>query len=427
MTMKKNLLFLLMAVFASTFIGCSDDDDPMIPPTDLTATFGGDTENKLVINYSDSPISGKQVKFETKDSKTASITLIDVIPGKTEAVIDNIKLTEAEGEYIFTGSSTVTRATDYTVAYSGSIKKGELTLNLNVTMPDPKKWAKTYTLADYELGTITMGEDKMENMVVASALHSKWEIEDEWGNIVFPMLARTIGGLVVPQVLKSVTLQSDGNITAEYSSGSIALDPSILMGLVFGGPAPTEDYVKSLIPTSGWLTSPKDLAYWFEKDDKLYVKLNVPAIVAQAMSDNNSEGNETLANIISNVLDGDAATIKNLLTQFTGLDFSQISNASFEMLLSWVKNGIPLNVASTDNGHTHIYLDKTAFDPIFTDREFSPDDKEFGTKSDLIKLWGLLLEAKIIPSDAAIAIVLLAPIPQNWHNTTGFELGLDLK
>ena len=37
-----------------------------------------------------------------------------------------------------------------------------------------------------------------------------------------------------------------------------------------------------------------------------------------------------------------------------------------------------------------------------------------------------MMDAKIIPEDAAAAIILLIGLPQNWPSTTGFDLGLDL-
>ena len=145
--MKKNLLYLLMAVFALNFISCKDDDNsPIIPAEDLNMTFGTDENTVLNLNYSNSPISGKQVKFNTKDNKTATLTLLDVIPGQSETIINNIQLVEGENEYTFNGNSAMTKATAGSIAYSGSIKKGELNLKLNVTMPDPKGWAGTYSL-----------------------------------------------------------------------------------------------------------------------------------------------------------------------------------------------------------------------------------------------------------------------------------------
>ena len=72
----------------------------------------------------------------------------------------------------------------------------------------------------------------------------------------------------------------------------------------------------------------------------------------------------------------------------------------------------------TENGHTYIYLDKNAFDPIMKMRDGS---------SDLLNLWNMLSTAGIIPPDAALAGLLLHPISGNWDVTEAFDLGLDLK
>ncbi|WP_289834167.1 hypothetical protein [Parabacteroides goldsteinii] len=47
--------------------------------------------------------------------------------------------------------------------------------------------------------------------------------------------------------------------------------------------------------------------------------------------------------------------------------------------------------------------------------------------AELIKVWMLLSEAKIIPEEATAALLLLINIPQNWDKTDAFDLGLDLK
>ena len=274
-------------------------------------------------------------------------------------------------------------------------------------MNDPKGWAKTYTLGEYTLGTLDVDGTPMPNSVLTSSLYSNWEVEDAYYSTFFPAVLRTIGGLILPQVLQSVTLEADGNISAKYSSGSITFEPSWAMGLIFGGGAPGVDVLNKLIPTDGW---------------QQYLKLNVPAIISQAMGSNA----ESLAPIISEILNGDAATVKKLIGTMLKVDMSSISDETFEMLLSWVNNGVPLNVKNTDKGHTYIYLDKTAFDPIMVDKEMSADSSEFGTGSDLFKLWKIMMDAKIIPEDAAAAIILLIGLPQNWPSTTGFDLGLDL-
>ena len=367
------------------------------------------------MTYGETALTGKEVVFDATDGDNVSILLKDVIPGETETTLTGVQV--ANGG--FSGS---TKTNSSTIEYTGYRKDKVLTLNLKVTMNDPKGWAKTYTLGEYTLGTLDVDGTPMPNSVLTSSLYSNWEVEDAYYSTFFPAVLRTIGGLILPQVLQSVTLEADGNISAKYSSGSITFEPSWAMGLIFGGGAPGVDVLNKLIPTDGWQQSPKNLAYWFPKDDKLYLKLNVPAIISQAMGSNA----ESLAPIISEILNGDAATVKKLIGTMLKVDMSSISDETFEMLLSWVNNGVPLNVKTTDKGHTYIYLDKTAFDPIMVDKEMSADSSDFGAGSDLFKLWKIMMDAKIIPEDAAAAIILLIGLPQNWPSTTGFDLGLDL-
>lgn len=417
--MKKNLLFSLMAACALTFTACSDDDDPMISPSDLSTTFGTDATTTLNLSYSDSPISGKQVKFNTKDSKTASITLMDVIPGKAEAVIDNIKLTEAENEYIFSGASTITRANGYTVNYSGSVKKGELTLKLNVTMPDPQGWAKNYALGDYTPGSFTF-YNKPYGTVTGGALYVEWGgIEDETASI-YSGLLRGMGGILLPQVMKTIMLETDGNIRTEYApDNAIVFDQNQIMGML-NGIVPNADEINALIPTSGWQSSPKNLAYWFEKDNQLYLKLNISAIISQAMDDNDTAGNETLVSIINSVLNGDPASIKSLIGTL-GIDLSKVSDETFATLLDWVKNGIPMKV-KTASGHTYIYLGKDALAPLL--KSYGPEDEK---TSDIIQLWNALSAANLFPEEAQQAGFLVAVISSYYNMSTVFNLGFDLK
>ena len=49
---------------------------------------------------------------------------------------------------------------------------------------------------------------------------------------------------------------------------------------------------------------------------------------------------ESLAPIISEILNGDAATVKKLIGTMLKVDMSSISDETFEMLLSWVNNGV---------------------------------------------------------------------------------------
>ncbi|WP_455592046.1 DUF4925 domain-containing protein [Bacteroides sp.] len=376
-------------------------------------TYSGNT---LALSYGDGILTGKEVIFDATDGDNVSLLLKDVIPGEKETTLTGASITANR----FSGTSTTTNAT---VEYTGSRENKVLTLKLNVKMNDPKGWAKAYTLGEYTVGTLDIDGSPMSDAVLTSSLYSKWGVEDLYYSSFFPMVFRTIGGMILPQVLQSITLEADGNVYAKYSPNSITFDPNWAMGLIFGGGAPGPDVLNKLIPTDGWQQSPINLAYWFAKDGNLYLKLNIPAIVSQALGANNTEA---LAPIIAQILSGDAATVKELIGSLLKVDVSSISDETFTMLLDWVNNGIPLNVKKADNGHTYIYLDKTAFDSIMVDNVYASDSDDFGAGSDLFKLWMMLMQANIIPEDAGAAIILLIGMPQNWPSTTAFDLGLDL-
>lgn len=376
-------------------------------------TYSGNT---LVLSYGDNVLIGKEVVFDATDGDNVSLLLKDVIPGEKETILTGASINA-------NGFSGTTKSTNATVEYTGTLENKVLTLKLNVKMNDPKGWAKTYALGEYTVGTLDMDGSPVSDAVLTSSLYSNWGIEDSYYSSFFPMVLRTIGGLILPQVLQTITLEADGNVSAKYSSSSITFDPSWAMGLIFGGGAPSPDILNNLIPTEGWQQSPKHLAYWYAKNEKLYLKLNVPVIVSQALGANNAE---TLTPIITQVLSGDAATVKGLISSLLKVDVSSISDETFAMLLDWINNGIPLNVKIADNGHTYMYLDKTAFDPIMVDNEYASDSSDFGAGSDLVKLWLILVQANVIPKDAQAAIMLLLGIPQNWPSTTAFDLGLDL-
>ena len=130
-----------------------------------------------------------------------------------------------------------------------------------------------------------------------------------------------------------------------------------------------------------------------------------------------------MTEIISQILQGDPATIKGLLSNMLGVDFSSISDETFNMLLDWVNNGVPMSV-SNKNGNTQMCLDKSALTPLMVDPTL---ETTYGMNADLIKIWLLLSDAKIIPSEASAAFMLLLNMPQNWDKTNAFDLGLDLK
>jgi len=389
------------------FTACSDDDEKQVDKSwqELVGEYSGEN---LVLSYGEMALTGKTVTFSATGSTDGKLLLNNIIPGENETTISNVEVKNSE----FSGTATTTYAN---VEYAGSVKDKIMTLKLTVVMNDPNGWAKTYRLADYTTGQIDGAV-----RALTGGLYMNWNAPEYNAAGSLSGLIRTIGGIIFPQLLQTVTLETDGNITANYYKGAIQFDEKMIMAmLMFNRPAPTAEEVNALIPTNGWLESPKNLAHWFVKDNKLYVKLNITAIISQSMGEN-ADG---MSEIISQVLQGEPAVIKTLLGRMLDVDFSSISDELIIMLQDWINNGVPMNV-SNNNGNTQMYLDKSAFTPLVYD----PNAEETaGMNAELIKVWMLLSEAKIIPEEATAALLLLINIPQNWDKTDAFDLGLDLK
>lgn len=282
------------------------------------------------------------------------------------------------------------------------------------TPPPVNPWVGTYKLADYTAATYTWNETEVANWPTEGALYADWVCEDNYTEFM-AALFRYLGGSILPQALNSVTLQEDGNIVADYvASPNIVMDPNAIMSIFFTSVFPVVD--ASSFPSSGFVTSPVNLATWTESNGQLTVKLNIAEIMAAAMG---GESNPELTNLINELMTSDPATIKTVLGNLLGgADLSKLSDATITMLQGWVLNGIPMHIETAENGHTHIYLDKSAFDTLFATNESG--------SSDIITLWTALVSSGIIPSDAAAAGLLFGMFDQYWPTTTVFNLGLDL-
>ena len=181
----------------------------------------------LDLTYSGEKLIGKTVSFQTEDSKKGTLTLNDIIPGEKETSF-RINLSEQEDNYTFSGE-TVSGA-GATVKYAGSITPKTMKLDLNVTMPQ-NQWMKTYQMSELTRGrgkdvirNQTTGEyewGESDNQILTAALYTDMDLEmvKEAGSLyaTVSVIIKGMGGYLLPQLLKSVTLESDGNITAEYT------------------------------------------------------------------------------------------------------------------------------------------------------------------------------------------------------------------
>lgn len=429
--MKKGLIYaLVFALGAVLWTACSDEDDPLFKPEELNKEYGSSKTAALTLTYGNAPLTGKKVTFNTENSKTATITLTDVIPGEEQTTINNILLKEEKGKYVFSGQTTGVRAAGTTIDYDGSIADTVLNLNLNVTLADPQGWAKTYRPSEITQGMALtciiegielLKEEQLQNITSACYAMSNMRLRQladfggdfgqfapyagvagNLGNI--HIIARNMLGGVLPQVLKTVNLKADGNITAQYSSDPVTFN----FQWFFPDNAPTSDTIAKYTTGRHWINeSPKNLAYWFQKDGKLYVKLNVAAIVAQVLSDGGQgEGNEIITSIVNAILNGNTSTINDMIYRFLGI---RLKEATINTLLEWLKHGIPLNMA-TENGHTHIYLDRETLSPFIDDLPaFIP-----------------LIKSKNPMGQGETLAAIIEFFCEYWTDYEQFDIGLDL-
>lgn len=284
----------------------------------------------------------------------------------------------------------------------------------------------TYALATYQTEEIAKpGTDQtIKNYPTQSPLYAEYKVNKEseaTTTLAMAGLFRTMGGAILPQVLSNIELREDGNIIASYVKDAALKDADKLMGwgmqIFMGSTYPNPEDITKLAATTGFQTSPADLATWSEPNGSFLVKLNIAHILNAALG--GQADVSALETLINSLLKGEPAELKELIKATLNIDLSRISDESIRMIQNWALNGVPMK-AKIDGGHTYLYLDKTALDPLFKIR-----NAEDGT-SDIITLWATLAQANIIPQDAAAAVFMIMGITTNWEATTTFNIGLDL-
>lgn len=389
-------------------------------------TYTGAT---LTLTYSGASMMGATVYYSVSGT-TPVLTLANIVPGEPEVSLEGV-YTNGNGAF----SGTATTSGSATVNYEGAVNAANgMTLALNVTMPDALGLVGTYGWADItnETEDDAWEDQEMrdeygfgEKFPTTSACYLRIEDTDDWTH-GFAYLFRPLLGVILPQALENVTFSADGNILANYSNDAIQVlqpeDPSMFMEYYMYGTV-TQSMLDGYLAGRTYKESPKNLAFWFEKDGKLMVKLNVSAIVTQALSDKGMEGADGLGTIIEQILNSSASEIKALLSSdaIAGLlgsnsalltsVLNNISDADLEVLLGYVRNGFPLNVKQ-ENGHTHVYIGQEFMDVVV---------KAFSTPEVMTAL------ETALPADFQQAIILIEAFLSSYADMTEFEIGLDLQ
>ena len=437
----------LFYVACTTFFLTSCEEtynDKLFWPGELSQEYGSYIKpSTLDLTYSGEKLIGKTVSFQTEDSKKGTLTLNDIIPGEKETSF-RINLSEQEDNYTFSGE-TVSGA-GATVKYAGSITPKTMKLDLNVTMPQ-NQWIKTYQMSELTRGrgkdvirNQTTGEyewGESDNQILTAALYTDMDLEmvKEAGSLyaTVSVIIKGMGGYLLPQLLKSVTLESDGNITAEYTSDELQLGDQKFSEIDMDNPASQQQVINFIMmklmfntlsadditaATQGrnYADSPRGLAFWYLKNDLLYVKLNLPSIISLAMQ---GQGQTVDAHLIAGIADAILKSNPFLLKTLLGVVSESLDNSllsmianmdhqSFQMFFSWIKEGIPMQIEK-ENGHTHIYLNREALSPLIA---FIP---HLQPVMEGIPNFGPMLYNSY-----------LGPLYDNWSIITQLDLGLDL-
>ena len=437
----------LFYVACTTFFLTSCEEtynDKLFWPGELSQEYGSYIKpSTLDLTYSGEKLIGKTVSFQTEDSKKGTLTLNDIIPGEKETSF-RINLSEQEDNYTFSGE-TVSCA-GATVKYAGSITPKTMKLDLNVTMPQ-NQWIKTYQMSELTRGrgkdvvrNQTTGEyewGESDNQILTAALYTDMDLEmvKDAGSLyaTVSVIIKGMGGYLLPQLLKSVTLESDGNITAEYTSDELQLGEQKFSEIDMDNPASQQQVINFIMmklmfntlsadditaATQGrnYADSPRGLAFWYLKNDLLYVKLNLPGIISLAMQ---GQGQTVDAHLIACITDAILKSNPFLLKTLLGIVSESLDNSllsmianmdhqSFQMFFSWMKEGIPMQIEK-ENGHTHIYLNREALSPLIA---FIPN---LQPAMEGIPNFGPMLYNSYI-----------GPLYDNWSIITQLDLGLDL-
>ena len=442
----RNLRKLFYVACTMFFLASCEEtyNDKLFWPGELSQEYGSYIKpSTLDLTYSGEKLIGKTVNFQTEDSEKGTLTLNDIVPGEKEISI-RVDLFEKKDNYTFSGETVSGAGT--TVKYAGSITPKTMKLDLNVTMPQ-NQWIKTYQMSELTRGrgkdvirNQTTGEyewGESDNQILTAALYTDMDLEmvKDAGSLyaTVSVIIKGMGGYLLPQLLKSVTLESDGNITAEYTSDELQLGEQKFSEIDMDNPASLQQVINFIMmklmfntlsadditaATQGrnYTESPRGLAFWYLKNDLLYVKPDLPGIISLAMQ---GQGQTVDAHLIAGIADAILKSNPFLLKTLLGVVSESLDNSllsmiaqmdypSFQMFFSWIKEGIPMQIEK-ENGHTHIYLNREALSPLIA---FIPNLQPV---MEGIPNFGPMLYNSY-----------LGPLYDNWSIITQLDLGLDL-
>ena len=368
----KNLRKLFCVACAVLFFTSCEEtyNDKLFWPGEISQEYGSYIKPyTLDLTYSGEKLIGKTACFKTEDSETGTLTLNGIIPGEVTTPISRIKLNENGEKDAYTFSGTNITMGGVTVKYNGIITPKAMKLSLDVTMAHANNLAHTYAFPAYS--HTTNEEATIRNSGASYVNITTKEGAESIAPIVLQMqqMATNILDVLFPYVLKNITLEKDGIVTANYTTSPI--DMKEIMEVANAGKTDAE--FRGLIGQRTYVSSPKGLAYWNQTGDKAFVvQLNIPAIISLIAENNGQQIDpQLIAGISEALLKSDPARLKLALSTLNMILNNEIityilkmDDNTFVTLLSWMRNGIPMGISQATKDHTYIYLKKETLTPF---------------------------------------------------------------
>ena len=369
--MKTSKKLFYVACMALLLVSCEKNyNDKLFWPGEISQEYGSYIKPyTLDLTYSGEKLAGKTVNFKTEDSETGTLTLSDIIPGENTTPINDVQLNESGEKDAYTFNGTSVTETGAEVKYSGKITPKAMQLSLEVTMAHYGSVANTYVFPAYS--HTTTEEVTVRN---SGASYVNITVKEESESIKpiilqIKQMATNVLDVLFPYILKDLTLERNGLVTANYTTSSINFDEIIEIA----NANKTDAEFKSLLRQRTYVPSPIGLAYWNQTDDNSFVlQLNIPAIISLITQNNGQEiDNQLIIGIGEALIKSDPVRLKLALSALNTVLNNQIltyilkvDDATFTMLMSWLKNGIPMEISQTTKDHTYIYFNKESLTPF---------------------------------------------------------------
>lgn len=422
--MKTKILnFAVLVLGIALLNACSEDENESWKGLPNTPISG---EQAVLTVNGQSSTSGS-VTLTAKSATQGTLLFENVLPGYSNIEMEVTMAECPDGSFDITGErglaslpSMITRETAAPVIFQISAKgnitpDGTAVINLTSVLT---KEAQGGLAGTYNLLT-NLKTDNPEIACNSTApLYIVWSAQNpEKANAetMAPRLTSFVSSFIY-QLLHSVTLSEDGNITAEYWSADGGLDDDSMINYMMNGIQNNHDGTGTMInlhPDDPWATSPKNLAYWYVSGGYLYVIPSITAIIDQTGNDSGSETSGSLADLTG------------LLDSLKGYGIK--TDELLPILIKWMGTGIPLKYEKTDSG-LKLYADKEMCTPVVEALlpalpKLDEMIKELASNSDNFMMQML---PEMLP--LLLAIENLASLDPIWkENTKNFEVQLNFE